>query len=186
MWDQDRYEPLEGGEFFGAGQSSSRVLVAGTVPYKMPRLDRHLYEGKVGDGYADGLPAGIELSRELLERGQDRYNIYCVVCHGYTGDSTGMVVKRGFPAPPSYHIDRLREVEIGYFVDVMTNGFGRMFSYATRISPEDRWAIAAYLRVLQLSQGATPEMLPAEIRELAENPPEPEAAAGHGDQGEQH
>ena len=80
----------------------------------------------------------------------------------------------------------MREVEIGYFVDTMTNGFGRMFSYASRISPEDRWAIAAYIRALQLSQGATPDLLPADVLELAENPPEPEAAEGHGDQGEHH
>lgn len=183
MWDQQRYEPLEAGVFFGESQSAARELVAGTVPYKTPRVDTHFYQGKAGDGYATELPDGIELTRELLERGRERYNVYCIVCHGETGHGDGMITKRGFPLPPAYHIDRLREVELGYFVDVMTNGFGRMYSYATRIPPEDRWAIAAYIRALQLSQGATPDLIPADVLETAKNPPAPAAAEeeGHGE-----
>ena len=185
MWNDARYKPLEGSEFFGEGQSSSRMLVAGTVPYKKPGLNTHLAQGKVDGELATTLPDGIELTQELLERGRERFNIYCIVCHGPSGHADGMIVQRGFPPPPSYHIDRLREVPIGYFVDVMTNGFGRMFSYATRVSPEDRWAIATYVRALQLSQGATPDQLPADVLEYAKHPPA-SVADTHGDNGEEH
>lgn len=185
MWNDARYKPLEGSEFFGEGQSSSRMLVAGTVPYKKPGLDTHLTQGKVDGELATTFPDGIELNRELLERGRERFNIFCIVCHGPAGHANGMIVQRGFPEPPSYHIDRLRQVPIGYFVDVMTNGFGRMFSYATRIPPEDRWAIAAYVRALQLSQGATPDQLPANVLEHAKNPPVAVADTQEG-QGEEH
>ena len=185
MWNDSRYKPLEGSEFFGEGQSSSRMLVAGTVPYKKPGLNTHLTQGKVDGELVATLPDGIELTQELLERGRERFNIYCIVCHGPLGHADGMIVQRGFPQPPSYHIDRLREVPIGYFVDVMTNGFGRMFSYATRVSPEDRWAIATYIRALQLSQGATPGQLPADVLEHAKHPPAT-VADTHGDAGEEH
>lgn len=187
MWNQDRYEPLEAGDFFGEGQSSSRIPPENTVPYQMAKLDTHYYAGMVGDTFAKTLPEEIDLNRALLERGQERFNIYCTPCHGYTGTGNGMITKRGFPLPPSYHIDRLREAELGYFFDVMTNGFGRMYSYATRIPVEDRWAIAAYIRALQLSQAGTTETLPREqfneIKELALNPPEPaedDHGGGHG------
>lgn len=185
MWNDSRYKPLEGSEYFGEGQSSSRMPVAGTVPYLKPGLDTHLTQGKIDGVLATTLPEGIEVNQELLERGRDRFNIYCIVCHGASGHADGMIVQRGFPEPPSYHIDRLREVPIGYFVDVMANGFGRMFSYATRVSPEDRWAIAAYVRALQLSQGATPDQLPADVLEHAKHPPAP-AAEPHGEAGEEH
>jgi len=156
MWDQDRFEPLEAGALFGPGESSSRVYVTGTVPYGDTRHENtHFYEGRVDGVLVTELPSEIELNHALLERGRDRFNIFCIVCHGAVGNGDGMVVQRGFPQPPSYHDPRLREVEIGYFFDVMTNGFGRMFPYASRIPPEDRWAIAAYIRVLQLSQGVS-------------------------------
>ncbi|HXF09764.1 MAG TPA: cytochrome c, partial [Desulfuromonadaceae bacterium] len=90
-----------------------------------------------------------------LERGRQRFEINCAPCHGETGDGNGIVVQRGFPAPPSYHIDRLRDAPAGHFFDVMTRGYGVMFSYASRVSPEDRWAIVAYIRALQLSQHTT-------------------------------
>lgn len=169
MWNQRRYEPLEAGDFFGEGESSARTFVAGTVSYKMPRLDDHLYAGTVDGEFAETLPEAIELTRALLERGQERFNIYCMVCHGETGHGDGMIPKRGFPRPPSYHEPRLLESPIGYFYDVMTNGFGRMFSYASRVNTEDRWAIAAYIRVLQLSQNATPDLLPPDILLQAKN-----------------
>lgn len=174
MWDDARLKPFEKSALFMDG-NSSRGLVPGTVPYHSPRLDAHFAKGQVDGEYAVNLPDGITLDRALLERGQERFTIYCTPCHSALGDGQGMVVKRGFPPPPSYHIDRLREAPIGYFFDVMTNGFGRMYSYATRVPPEDRWAIAAYIRALQLSQGATPELLPVNILELAKNPPEPAA-----------
>lgn len=178
MWNQRRYEPLEKGEFFGEGESSSRMLVAGTIPYQMDRLDTHYYEGRVNDELVTTLPPQIELSRTLLERGQERYAIYCFPCHGAQGLGDGMITKRGFPLPPSYMDQRLLESPIGYFYDVMTNGFGRMYSYATRIPVEDRWAIAAYVRTLQLSQNATPEMLPADVLAEARSPQPGEETGG--------
>ena len=104
----------------------------------------------------------------VLARGQDRYDIFCSPCHDRTGSGNGIVVKRGFKRPPSFHIDRLREVEAGYLYDVISNGFGTMYSYGSRIAPEDRWAVVAYLRVLQLSQHATLDDVPAHIREQLE------------------
>jgi len=97
-------------------------------------------------------PAPPPLSDALLVRGQERFNIYCAVCHGPAGYGDGEIVQRGFPTPPSYHIDRLRQAPIQHFYDVITNGYGAMFSYAQRVSPDDRWAIAAYIRALQASQ----------------------------------
>ncbi len=170
MWNNARIKPLEASVFFEDGQAA-RPLVEGTIPYQGARTDDHYYAGRVNGEFAKGLPASIELNRELLERGQARYNIYCVVCHGATGESGGMIVQRGFPAPPSY-IDLLRREppadQLGYYFDVMTNGFGRMYSYESRVSVEDRWAIAAYIRVLQLAQYGTPENLPPDILEMAE------------------
>ena len=105
----------------------------------------------------------------MLERGQERFDIYCSPCHGRTGEGNGMIVQRGFPAPPSYHIERLRKAPVGHFFDVITQGYGVMYSYAQRVEPEDRWAIAAYIRALQLSQGAQLADLPvAERRQLEE------------------
>ncbi|WP_371824444.1 cytochrome c [Methylocystis sp. MJC1] len=95
-----------------------------------------------------------EISITLLERGRERYNIYCAPCHGANGDGKGMIVQRGFPAPPSYHIQRLRDAPPQHFFDVITQGFGAMYSYAERVRPVDRWAIAAYIRALQRSQSA--------------------------------
>jgi mono/diheme cytochrome c family protein len=176
MWDNARLKPYEESAFFSDGLSS-RLPVPGTVPYLEPRTDDHYYAGKIDGEFAETLPAQIELARELLDRGQERFMAFCFPCHDAQGTGNGMVVQRGFPPPPSYHIDRLREVPIGYFYDVMTNGFGRMYSYASRIEPKDRWAIASYIRVLQLSQNATPDVLPDElletIDELARNPQQP-------------
>jgi len=170
MWNQDRYEPLESGAFFGEGESSSRMLVAGTIPYGKNPLDTHYYEGRVNGELVSTLPAQITLDRALLERGQERYGIYCAVCHGDQGLADGMITKRGFPNPTSYLSQHLLEAPVGYFFDVMTNGFGRMYSYAARIPVEDRWAISVYVRTLQLSQNATPEMLPPEVLEEARSP----------------
>jgi mono/diheme cytochrome c family protein len=186
MWNQRRYEPLENAQrFFGAGQSSARPFVEGTVPYQLAKLDDHYYTGRVDGELATTLPAQIELSRELLERGQARFQIYCMPCHGETGHADGMVVQRGFPQPTSYMDQRLLESPIGYFFDVPTNGFGRMYSYASRIPVEDRWAIAAYVRTLQLSQNATPDLLPQEVLEQA-RAPRPGEEAGDQPAGEVH
>ena len=105
------------------------------------------------------------LSLALLQRGQERFRIYCTPCHSELGDGNGMVVQRGFPHPPSYHIDRLRQAPTSHFYDVMTHGYGAMYSFAGRVAPEDRWAIAAYIRALQLSQHAPADELPADRRQ---------------------
>ena len=164
MYDQERYEPLEGSAFFADGLSS-RQPVPGTVARGQLHLDEHLYQGKVQGELAPTLP--VELKAELLERGQERYDIFCAPCHDRTGSGKGMIVQRGFKAPPSLHLDRLRQIPIGHFFDVITNGFGAMYSYASRIPVEDRWAIAAYIRALQLSQSVEFDQLPpADQRQL--------------------
>ena len=99
------------------------------------------------------------LTLALIQRGQQRFRIDCTPCHSELGDGNGMVVQRGFPPPPSYHIDRLRQAPTQHFYDVMTHGFGAMYSFAGRVAPADRWAIAAYIRALQLSQHPSAEMV---------------------------
>ena len=166
MYNQSKYEPLEKSDFFADGRAS-RPWIAGTVARGQLRIDDHLYTGKVNGEFAKTFP--FEITADVLNRGQERYDIFCAPCHGAVGDGRGMVVRRGLRQPPSYHIDRLREETPGYFFDVMTNGFGIMYSYASRIKPEDRWAIAAYIRALQVSQGATLDDVPAAERRRLEN-----------------
>lgn len=162
MHDQARYEPLEQSDFFEDGRSA-RPLLPGTVARGQLGADTRLVTGKADGQLVDTLP--VPLTRALLTRGQERYNIYCVPCHDRVGTSQGMIVRRGLRQPPSLHIDRLREAPIGHFFDVMSNGLGAMADYAAQIPPHDRWAIAAYIRVLQLSQYATLADVPADIRQ---------------------
>ena len=166
MYNQSRFEPLEKNTFF-ADQRASRPWIKGTVARGQLRTDAHLYTGMVNGKPAETFP--FPITRKVIQRGRERYNIYCTPCHGYRGDGRGMVVRRGMKQPPSYHIERLQNEAPGYFFDVMTNGFGAMYSYASRIKPRDRWAIAAYIRALQLSQNATLEDVPADVRERLEN-----------------
>jgi mono/diheme cytochrome c family protein len=161
MYDQPRYEPLERSDFFDDGRAS-RPLVAGTIPFGVAPTDDVLHTGREGGQLVSELPVG--LTEGLLKRGQERFNIYCSVCHGRGGDGNGMIVERGYRQPPTYHSDRLRGVPIGHFFDVMTNGFGAMPSYALQVPVEDRWAIAAYIRALQVSQHATVDDVPDELR----------------------
>ena len=161
MYDQEKYEAHEATTFFKDGLTS-RAPIEGTVARGGLRLDTHLYEGKVNGELATTLPPSIEFNRALLERGQQRYNIYCTPCHDRTGSGNGIVVQRGLKQPPSLHQDRLRNAAIGYYFDVITNGFGSMFSYASRIPVNDHWAVAAYIRALQFSQEAAYDELPAE------------------------
>ncbi len=156
---QPRYDPLEASPFFEDGHSA-RMPVEDTVARGQLRLDELMYSGRVDGKYATDFP--MPITRDVLERGQERFDIFCAPCHGAVGDGQGMVVQRGFKQPPSFHIDRLRQVPPGYFFYVMTNGFGSMYSYNTRVSPEDRWAITAYIRVLQLSQYADSTLVPAD------------------------
>ncbi|MBT6902685.1 MAG: cytochrome c [Gemmatimonadetes bacterium] len=159
MYNQEKYEPLESSVFFNDGLSS-RQPIAGTVARGNLRENTHYYQGKIDGELARELP--MELTPQFLTRGQERFDIFCSPCHDRTGSGNGMIVKRGLKQPPSFHIDRLRQIEVGYFYDVMTNGFGAMYSYASRIPVEDRWAIAAYVRALQHSQSIEVSQLPAQ------------------------
>jgi mono/diheme cytochrome c family protein len=166
MYDQPRFEPYEASDFFDDG-TSARPLVPGTVPRRDPReqgksSDELFTTGKKAGQLVDSLP--FQVDGAVLERGQDRYRIFCTPCHGELGDGRGMIVQRGFNPPPSYHTEELRKKPVGHYFDVMTRGFGTMYSYASRISARDRWAIAAYIRALQLSQHATAGDLSAEDR----------------------
>ena len=153
MVDQQKVKPLAENTFF-ADERGSRLPPPHTVARGDLREDEQLYTGKIGNELAATFP--IPVTRDLLRRGEERFNIYCAVCHGATGSGDGMIVQRGFPQPPSFHDDRLRQAPIGHFVDVISRGYGVMYSYASRVRPGDRWAIAAYIRALQLSQHATP------------------------------
>jgi mono/diheme cytochrome c family protein len=166
--------PLRESVFFKNG-SSARPLVEGTVARGTLEEDAAFYTGKSGATELDTLP--FALTADVLDRGQQRFDIYCSPCHGLTGRGDGMIVRRGYRQPPSYHIDRLRQVPIGHFYDVMTNGFGAMPDYKAQIAPRDRWAIAAYIRALQLSQHATAAELTPEERQKLSQPAQPEGGA---------
>ncbi len=149
MSDGQRLKPLEESTFY-ADRLSSRPLPEGTVARGQLNEDRLLAEGKVAGQFAELFP--MEVTKSVLQRGQVQYNTFCSPCHGRLGDGKGMIVMRGFPQPNSFHADSVRVRPAGYYVDVMTNGFGRMYSYASSVSVEDRWAVAAYIRALQASQ----------------------------------
>ena len=168
---------------FFSDKRSAREPVEGTVARGMLKDDEHLYAGKINNQPALTFP--MELTTQIVERGQDRYNIYCAPCHDKTGQGLGMIVQRGFKQPPSFHIARLREAPVGYYYDVITNGFGVMSSYAEQVKTEDRWAIIAYIRALQISQSATIAEVPEQERkkmEAQEVQEAQEAQKGQGDQ----
>lgn len=156
-----RYDTYAGTSFFGDGRSE-RPIIPGTVARGELRTDELLYTGKVNGVESDQFP--FPITHADLDRGRQRFEIYCAPCHDYTGSGNGMIVQRGFPHPPSYHIYRLRTAPVGHFFGVMTNGFGVMYSYAARVSPADRWRIAAYIRALQLSENATINDVPEDQR----------------------
>jgi Cytochrome C oxidase, cbb3-type, subunit III len=158
---QPKYLPDTATTFFSDGRSE-RPLIAGTVARGQLRTDELFYTGRENGVTADKFP--FPITRADLERGRERYNIYCTPCHDYTGSGRGMIVDRGFPQPPSYHIQRLRDAPVGHFYEVITNGFGAMYTYASRVEPADRWRIAAYIRVLQLSQNAKIDDVPESER----------------------
>jgi mono/diheme cytochrome c family protein len=166
MHDQPRHEPLEASTLFADGRSS-RPLIEGTVARGQLRDDRELYTGLDAEGqFVTNLPTPV--TRELLERGQSRFNAFCSPCHGRRGDGGGMVVQRGFKQPQSFHQDRLRDTPTGYYYDVITRGFGEMSSYAAQLSPRDRWAIVAYIRALQVSRNVPVATLTEEERQQLE------------------
>lgn len=186
--------PYEASSFF-PNEQSARPLSEGVVARGGARTDEAFYTGKTTAPEAaatataatdaaatataatdeSGSAAGqggqlvtempFPVTNEVLARGQKQFNVYCAPCHGLTGSGDGMIVARGFPAPPSFHQDRLREAPVGHYFDAMTNGFGRMYSYASRVTPSDRWAIVAYIRALQLSQDAKIDDVPADQRQ---------------------
>lgn len=172
MQDQPRYRSYKSSEFF-SDKKAMRHYPDGTVARGQLNADKALYTGKkenadpnvqvettidaTGNTLVSSFPNDVEeipipLTKELLDRGEERYKIYCIVCHGPVGKGDGMVVRRGYPQPPTYHDDRLRNAPVGHFFDVMTNGWGKMNSYAGQVSVADRWAIVAHIRTLQLSQ----------------------------------
>jgi len=177
MQDEPRYKPLAASEFF-ADHRSARPQVEGTVARGHLRIDEARYTGKLDGEDIDQFP--IPIARADIERGRDRFNIYCTPCHGRLGDGNGMVVLRGFRQPTSYYSDKLMKAPVGHFFDVMTNGFGAMPSYASRVEPDDRWRIVAYIRALQFSESAKiSDVPPAQQQNLpVEAPPNGMAASG--------
>lgn len=192
MQDQPRYKAYKQSDWF-SDKRASRDLPEGTIPRGYLREDKALYQGKkdvapnapaapvttatdaAGNTVVTSFPDAVEefpvpVTKELVDRGEQRYKIYCIVCHGPMGNGDGMIVRRGFSKPPTYNDDRLRNAPVGHFFDVITNGYGKMNSYASQISVADRWAIVSYIRTLQISQNpngikpmttATPAATPA-------------------------
>ncbi|MGH7950880.1 MAG: c-type cytochrome [Limisphaerales bacterium] len=166
MFNQPKSNPLSQSDFFPDGMDS-RPIPPHTVARGDLQNDEAFYTGMIGTNLVTTFP--MPVTREMIQRGQQCFEINCVPCHGETGDGNGIVVARGFPAPPSYHIARLRAAPVGHFFDVMTRGYGAMYSFASRVTPEDRWAIAAYIRALQLSEHATLADVPAQERAKLED-----------------
>jgi cytochrome c1 len=178
MHDAPRYEPLEASAAFADG-SSARMLVEGTVARGQLNEDELLHTGKTGGQPSTVFPFAI--ARADLDRGNERYDVYCAPCHSKIGDGNGMVVQRGFRQPPSFHSDRLRQAPPGYVFDVITNGFGVMPDYRAQIPADDRWRIVAYLKALQLAQqGTTADLSAADLARLqaGETAPAAEGASG--------
>jgi mono/diheme cytochrome c family protein len=197
MQDQPRYKTLKKSDFFKDGKAM-RELPEGTVARGLLKENKAFYTGKIdnpnpnaqvqtttdatGNTLVSSFPNAIDefpipVTKELVERGQDRFNIYCIVCHGPVGMGDGMIVRRGFSPPPTYHDDRLRNAPVGHFFDVISNGWGKMNPYGAQIPAADRWAIVAYIRALQVSQD------PAETMRVNSNtalPPSAPSATNHG------
>lgn len=163
---------MRASDFFADGRSE-RDLPQGVVARGQLREDTYFYTGKVGENVGTVFP--MPVTQEVLDRGEQRFNVYCTPCHSALGDARGMIVLRGFKQPPSFHEERLRNAPVGHFYDVMTAGFGAMPDYSAQIAPADRWAIAAYIRALQLSQHATVAEVPGDQRRnLAPAQPAPQ------------
>lgn len=158
MGRQPRYDPLEPSAFFADGMTA-RPRIEGTVARGELSSDPYFETGKINGQVGDGFP--MPVTEAVMNRGESRFNIFCAQCHGRLGDGNGMIPARGFRRPPSFHTEALRAARAGHFFDVMTNGFASMPPYRTMVPARDRWAIAAYIRALQLSQGATMSDVPA-------------------------
>ena len=161
MHNAPRYEVFEASDSFPDGRAS-RSAPAGTVARGWLREDEALYTGKRDGVPVEAIPFAV--THDDLKRGQERYTIYCTPCHGQLGDGNGMVVERGLRQAANFHQDRLRQERLGYFFDVITNGFGAMQGYAEQIPVRDRWLVAGYVRALQYSQNASVNDVPPERR----------------------
>ena len=161
MENQPKANPMTESDFFSDGRVA-RPTVPGTVARGHLKEDALFYTGKINGKDSEIFP--FPVTRAVLERGRERFDVYCALCHGRTGLGDGMIVQRGFPHPPSYHTDDFRKMPVGHYFDVMTNGFGAMYSAADRVSVQDRWAIAAYIRVLQASRRASIQNVPESER----------------------
>jgi mono/diheme cytochrome c family protein len=181
MHDQPKYQALESSSFFADGRAS-RPRIPGTIARGRRDDDALLVTGKAEGGPSEVFPAPV--TKDVLDRGHQRFDVYCSPCHDRAGTGRGMIVMRGYKQPSSFHEERLRTMPAGYFFDVMTNGFGVMPSYAAQVPVADRWAIAAYIRALQLSQHATLAEVPDAERTalLTGKPvaPAPAPAGAHG------
>src|SRR6202162_6454001 len=176
MHDHPRFKPLAQSDFY-ADLRSARPPVEGTVARGQLHEDTYFYTGKFGNNPGDYMP--FPVTDDVLARGRERYDIYCAPCHSRVGDGNGVIPARGFPRkPPSYHIERLRKAPLGYFFDVITNGFGSMPDYSSQVTPQDRWAIVAFIRALQLSQSATAADFPAGQKVPSDPPHFGELGAG--------
>ncbi|HXH62354.1 MAG TPA: cytochrome c [Fimbriimonadaceae bacterium] len=170
MWIQPKFKAQAKDDFF-SDHSSSRLPVKGTVPFGEPPVDSALQRGYKDGKLVRDFP--IPVTMEMIKRGEDRFNVFCKHCHGAAGDGTGMISQRGFDIErpiANYQTERLRKMPVGHFFDVITNGYGAMFPYSDRISVEDRWAIVAYIRVLQLSQNATLKDVPKDLQPMMDDP----------------
>jgi hypothetical protein len=161
MHDQPKIEPLEPSDFFRDGRGA-RPPVEHTIARGQLRIDRLRFEGRSGESLTAELPYPV--TRPMLERGRQRYDAFCAPCHARTGAGDGMIVQRGYPRPPALYEQRLVDEPIGHLFEVMTNGFGAMPSFASLVPPDDRWAVAAYIRVLQRSRRASLDDVPADVR----------------------
>jgi mono/diheme cytochrome c family protein len=161
MYDQQRFEVFEPSTFFPDG-NSSRPLPAGTVQYGDVRTDTLYYTGRVNGAYSTEFPYPV--TRAMIERGRQKYEAFCIPCHGITGNGNGMVAQRGAIQVPNLHEQRLRDAQAGYIFDIISNGIGRMYGYGDRVQIPDRWAIVAYIRVLQTSYNANINDVPPEQR----------------------
>jgi mono/diheme cytochrome c family protein len=177
MHDQPRYKPLAASEFF-SDHRAARPQVDGTVARGHLRIDEARYTGKIGGEDIDQFP--IAITKADIEWGQSRFNIYCTPCHGRLGDGNGMVVLRGYRQAATYYSDKLMKAPVGHFFDVITNGFGAMPSYASRLDPDDRWRVIAYIRALQLSESAKLTDVPADKRQDLPVEPAPRGIAPAG------
>lgn len=178
MHDTPRYKPLQQSDIY-PDKRSSRPIIEGTVARGFLKADDVFYTGMQAGAPVEKIP--MPLTEAVVARGRERFNIYCSPCHGVAGDGDGMIVKRGYKQPVSYHDPRLRNEKAGYFFDVMTRGFGQMPDYAAQVSPKDRWAIVAYIRALQLSQHASVgDLTPDERGRLDRGEPAPAEAPASG------